>query len=115
HARRRGAGPARPGLLQRRDTLRLSPRATLHVLEFEGGLLLVGDTAAGLAVLARHPDPNLPGTPAPSEPEIDDGVELRDTASLRERVVTLPRPDGTRTGAAFRSLLRQTEHSGAPR
>jgi hypothetical protein len=47
-------GSSRPGGLKLMQSLRLTPRSTLHVLQWDGEELLVGCSDTGVSVLARR-------------------------------------------------------------
>lgn len=113
---RRGATPAGGAAIVLRQSLRLSPRQTLHAVEFEGRLLLVGEGERGATLVHA----GAPADPAADDaavaeralPDEDDGAVPRDL--ILPRPARPPAPPRTAAPAArgrerllhdFRSLL----------
>ncbi|MEO0480573.1 MAG: flagellar biosynthetic protein FliO [Planctomycetota bacterium] len=73
-----------------RQSLRVGARHSVHALEFDGRILLVGETEKGLTVLDRMPGAG----------ELEEtGVDLADTTTRTqpETTVTVPRPTALQT------------------
>lgn len=99
--RRLRQGPApKPGqsLIALRQTLRLSPRQSIHAIEFDERILLVGDTDKGLVLLehGRLPDriADEAEVLARTAAAIDALVDDRDDGAVPRNLV-IPRPDGS--------------------
>lgn len=92
---RQGPAATGSGAVSLRQTLRLSNKQAVHALEFEGKLLLVGETERGLQLLIAHTPP----TAADDEAAVAAVAarlrdELDDDGAVPKNLV-LPRPQRT--------------------
>ncbi len=129
-------GPARPSgdgrLLTLRQSLRLSPRHTLHAIEFDERIVLVGETERGLALVdgGRLPDraadeaavlARTAATAAGNDDADDDGAVPKDLIiprperPLPTRPARMPAPKPAAAPAPaladFRNLLQKAGRS----
>jgi flagellar biogenesis protein FliO len=120
-ARLRGrmAGPD-GSLVTVRQSVRLAPRQTLHVVQFQDDILLLGASEAGLAVLQSTSAPDAArdqSTALAQADDADDGVVLRDMVIPRQQPVAAapPAKPAAQNLAGFRTLLKETRRAGARR
>lgn len=115
-SRLRGGHAAGDKIVSLRQSLRLSPRHRLHVVELDTRLLLVGECDGNLCVLDRGDAPEAAADErtlrarAADEESLDEGATPRDLVltpqPARRRAPTPPRTAGTAL-ADFRALLRR--------
>jgi len=82
---RRDSGPASSAMVSLRQSLRLGAKARLHAVQFEGHLLLLGETEAGVTLLREVDDPQAKADEVEviaREEVADGGAEPRDMGLL---------------------------------
>ena len=109
-AKAKRRGPENPALVaQLRQSLRLGPKGRLHVVQFDGRMLLIGETDGQVALLDQGADPQS----AADEDEIlerdgEDGAVLRDMVIPRPAPKTAsPTVQARKNLADFQALLKR--------
>ncbi len=87
----KGPGPVGSGVVTLRQTLRLSQRQSVHALEFDGRLLLVGESDRGVQLLQANNPPTAADDEATLAARLRDLADAEDDGAVPKNMV-LPRP-----------------------